>query len=82
MKNGFSGIRFYRNNIFEIVSTPASFYYGVVNFFNARNIKIHTVFKYLFFISLVLLRLIIRILFLFDDQNLKVICRKNNVYNI
>ncbi|TRZ96079.1 class I SAM-dependent methyltransferase [bacterium] len=75
-KNRCNAIRFIRNSLFESVCTPASFYHSIVNFFNHRGIIVNNLFKVLIFIPAVFLRFIIRILFFFDDQNLKVMCAR------
>lgn len=75
-KNGFKVNRFLRNTIFESVSTPSSFYYGLLNFFEDNQIYVSTIIKYISFFPLIVSRSILRIFFLYDEQNLKVICSK------
>lgn len=76
-KSGLKSIRFIRNGLFESVSTPAAFYHSINYFLQARGITINRILQSLFFIPLVFLRLFIRIILFFDDQNLKVLCVKN-----
>lgn len=82
LRNGLMVERFLRNAIFEIILTPASFYHSLVYFLNDRKININAPLRYLFFMPAVFFRLMMRILLLFEGQNLKLICNKNNdVFN-
>lgn len=76
LKNGFVINRFIKESFYEIVSTPASFYHGLWNFAVDRKILIPKALKLLTFFPLVFLRGILRIIFIFDNQNLKLLCSK------
>jgi SAM-dependent methyltransferase len=76
-KYEFGGVRFIRNNLFETVSTPASFYHGLINFLDAKNVRLNGFFKAMIFVPLVLFRFILRSLLFFEEQNLKAVCFKN-----
>jgi 2-polyprenyl-3-methyl-5-hydroxy-6-metoxy-1,4-benzoquinol methylase len=83
LKNGFRPDRFLRNSIFEIVLTPAAFYYSAVYFLNNDlKLRINALFNYLFFIPAVFFRLVIRFLLPFEEQNIKLICKKDNVLDV
>ncbi|MFH1239562.1 MAG: class I SAM-dependent methyltransferase [bacterium] len=75
-KHGFKTRVFLSETLFELVSTPASFFYYLKYYLQDKRIGTGKVFKGIFFIPLVLARALTRIIFIFDSQNLKVICRK------
>lgn len=77
LKNGFGVMRVVRDNIFESVLTPASFYHGLWNFLSDKNILENRALKYLSFLPLVIVRLFLRLFFIFDSQNLKIIFRRS-----
>lgn len=77
IRNGFGGIVFNKINFYEILCTPASMYHSILNFLSSKHIRVNNLFKFLLFIPMVLLRLIIRCVFLFESQNLILVCHKN-----
>lgn len=76
-KNGFEVVRMVRDNIFESVLTPISFYHGLWNFLSDKNILRSRILKSLSFLPLVVLRLFLRLFIIFDSQNLKIIFRRS-----
>ena len=76
-RNGFNAFRVVRDNIFESVLTPASFYHGLWNFLSDKNILRNRILKYLSFLPLVIVRLFLRLFFIFDSQNLKIIFQRS-----
>lgn len=75
-KHGFKVRKLLRESVCEMASTPASFYHGIWNFLSDRGISINNTVKSLTYVPLVITRLIIRPIFLFQKQNLKVLCIK------
>ncbi len=76
-KNSFRRITFSRINFYEMLCTPASMYHSILNFLSDKNIKVSNLLKSLIFIPAVLIRIIIRSLFLCECQNLILVCNKN-----
>lgn len=76
LKNNFMVKRFFRNSILEWVSTPASFYHSLWSLLNDKKFLTNDIIKPLTFIPLVIVRLILRPFFIFDDQNIKILCHK------
>lgn len=76
IKNGFIIVRVLKDNIFELVLTPSSFYHGLWNFLSDKNILKNRMLKYLSFLPLVIIRLFLRLFFIFDSQNLTIIFQK------
>lgn len=77
-KNGFEVVRVVRDNIFESVLTPTSFYHGLWNFLSDKNILRNRMLKYLSFLPLVIIRLFLRPFFIFDSQNVKIIFQRGD----
>jgi len=77
VKNGFVITKFVHNHICDtIASTPASFYYGLWNFFTDKEIISSPIVKFCTFLPLIIIRFILRIFFIFENQNLKLLCHK------
>jgi SAM-dependent methyltransferase len=76
LRHGFRVDRFFRNHILEIASTPSSLHYGLWSRLEGKNIFMKKMFKHLTYLPLILIRFILRIFFIFDEQNLKVACYK------
>lgn len=74
LKHGFKVTILLKESLYEMVSTPASFYHGIWNFLSDRGIRINNAIKSLTYVPLVMIRLIIRLIFLFQGQNLKALC--------
>lgn len=72
-RHGFKAVRLFRESLCEMVSTPASFYHGIWNFLSDRGIRFNKAIKSLTYVPLVIIRLIVRLIFLFQGQNLKVL---------
>lgn len=77
--NGFNNIKFLKYTFFEPVFTPASFYESINYYFSARKIDIYKTVRYLIFAPLIFVRFMSRILLLFEDQNINLVCTKINV---
>lgn len=75
--HGFRVERFMRDSLFEFVSTPASFYHSLLYWMRDKNLLVSNTVKLLLFVPLVLIRFMLRILFIFETQNLKVFAVKN-----
>lgn len=75
VNNGFSDIRFIKNSFFASICTPASWYYGICYFLKDKNISDNGLLKKIFFLPLVLIRQLFRLLFIYEDQNLEFICK-------
>lgn len=73
---GFQLESLFSDLLVERVSTPAAFYHSLCYFFEDKGIALSSTIKYLMFIPLVLIRLCLHIIFVFQSQNLQVICRK------
>jgi 2-polyprenyl-3-methyl-5-hydroxy-6-metoxy-1,4-benzoquinol methylase len=76
LRHGFKIDRFFRNHILEIALTPTSLHYGLWSRLEGKNIFMKKMLKQLTYLPLILIRFILRIFFIFDEQNLKVICYK------
>jgi len=76
LKNDFLVDKFFRNSLLESVSTPASLYHSLWSFLNDRKLLTNDILKGLTFFPLVIVRFFLRLFFIFDDQNLKVLCSK------
>jgi len=76
LKYGFRADRFFKNHLFEIALTPTSFYFGLWSWLEDKNILKNNIFRRLTFFPFIILRLILRLFFIFSEQNLKVICSK------
>lgn len=74
--NGFMAKKFLNNSIFESVLTPASFYHSFFNFMDNRKISLSKIIKRLTFFPFVIMRMAVRLFFIFDGQNLEVLCFK------
>ncbi len=78
-KKGVQIERLLPKSILEIILTPASFYHSIWYFLEDRLGFSNRVVKYLTFVPLVIVRFFSIIIFIFERQNLEVICRvKNN----
>lgn len=76
LKHGFKVSSLLKESLCEMASTPASFYHGFWNFLSDRGIRINNAIKSFTYVPLVIMRLIIRLLFFYHTQNLKVLCAK------
>lgn len=76
LKNGFKVNSFLGESIFEYISTPASLHHGLWNFLGEEDILKNNIIKSLTFIPLVLMKFILRVIFFFQNQNIKVLCYK------
>lgn len=74
LKNaGFEKIVFIRSNFYDILSTPASFYYSVKYYFKDKGYSLPFIVDRTLFFLMVLIRLIVRILSVFHEQDVQVI---------
>lgn len=73
---GFNKRKFIKGSIFEIVVTPASFYHSLVYFLADRGVALNDFFNFIIFLPLVLIRALVRFLFLFSGQEIKVLCQR------
>ncbi len=74
--HGFKVDRFFKNHILEIASTPSSLHYGLWSWLEDKNIFKNKTLKYLTFIPLIFCRILLRFIFIFNDQNIEVVCYK------
>lgn len=74
--SGFYNIKFIKQSVFSILSTPASFYYSIKYYLSDRKIVLPYLIDRLLFYIMIFVRFIIRILFLYQDQDLQVIASK------
>jgi SAM-dependent methyltransferase len=75
-KNGFIVNRFFGSSVWELVSTPTSLYNSLWSFFQEKGLWINDAIKSMTFFPLVAYRLALRLFFIYDDQNLKILCHK------
>ena len=76
--NGFVPIKVIKEDFSEWVLTPASFYHGLWNLFSDKYIFKSRILKLLSFIPLVLVKILLRIIFIFDSQNVKIVFQKSD----
>jgi len=69
---------FSRDYISDLVTTPASIYYGIWYFFMNKKIPVSKLIRIVCFIPMVLIRFVLRFFFLFQSQNLKVLAYKTD----
>jgi SAM-dependent methyltransferase len=74
-KNGYGDIKFKKNPFLELVCTPASFFYGVTYFLADKRIIGKKVLMNVLYFPLIILRLILRSIFIFDEQNLNIVAK-------
>ena len=77
--NGFNNIKFLKYTFFEPVFTPASFYESINYYFSSSKMKIYKIIRPLIFVPLIFVRFVARVLYLFEDQNINLVCSKANV---
>ena len=77
-KYGFKPQKFIKETFSEIVCTPASFYHSLQYFLEDKKIHTGRLFRMLTFFPLAFVRIILRILFFNDKQNMKVLSVKKS----
>lgn len=75
-KEGFDNIKFVNNTFLELLCTPASFYFSMRYLLTGKDMPGKNLLMRLAYVPLVLLRFILRLLFIYDYQNLNVICMR------
>lgn len=75
-KEGFDNIKFVNNAFLELLCTPASFYFSIRYLLTGKDMPGKNLLMRLAYVPLVLLRFILRLLFIYDYQNLNVICMR------
>lgn len=74
LKNaGFEKIIFIKSNFYDILSTPASFYYSIKYFLVDKGYSLPFIVDRVLFFLMILIRLLIRILSVFQEQDIQVI---------
>lgn len=75
LKNGLEIKRLLHKSIFELILTPTAFFRSFWNFLEDKNILKNRIIKYFTFIPFIAIRFFLCALFVFNRQNLEVICR-------
>jgi SAM-dependent methyltransferase len=76
-REGFKVERFFRAHPLEIFTTPTSLYYGIWAYLEDKNISRNKMLKNLTFLPLIIARIILRLFFICDEQNISVACCKS-----
>ena len=74
LKGGFKVDKFLRNSVFELLLTPASFYHGIWNFLEDKAILRNNPIKLCTFFPLAIIRFMLRLFFIFNEQNIRAVC--------
>ncbi len=75
-KFGFKPVLFPQDSLFEFILTPASVFYSVCYFFENRKMPLNSIIKGIIYLPLIFLKVALRFAFIFQNQDLKVLCRK------
>jgi len=76
-RKGFISGRLLNKSIFELILSPASLYHVVWNFFDDKKILINNIVKNITFIPLVIARFFLCIFFIFNRQNIEMVCQRS-----
>lgn len=74
LNHGFKSIRFLRGSLCEMFSTPASFYHGLWYFLADKGVRVNNAVRFISYLPLAIIRLMLRMVFFFQGQNLKALC--------
>jgi len=77
-KAGYKNIIFIKYNFYDLLSTPASFYYSIKYFLKDKGFSLPFILDRLLFFLMIFTRLLVRILFIGQEQDIQIIASLRN----